>query len=127
MNIKVNGNEKHKSEIIYNNIVESMEEMQMSKEEQIEYLKSKLSSMESQLHFNTILICTIFLGLLGIGLGLYFVAVDSYLLGISLSFGTLAVMLYRIFLLFKRQIIGNKNTNFDKLDTIQKMLNSKLK
>ena len=60
MNIKVNGNEKHKSEIIYNNIVESMEEMQMSKEEQIEYLKSKLSSMESQLHFNTILICTIF-------------------------------------------------------------------
>ena len=42
MNIKIDGNEKSKSEIIYNNIVDTMDEMKLSKDDQLDYLKQKI-------------------------------------------------------------------------------------
>ena len=45
MDVKVNfnGTEKNKNEIIYNNIIGTMEDMNISKQEQIEYLKQKIT------------------------------------------------------------------------------------
>ena len=59
LNIAISGEEKNKNEIIYNNIVEAMESLKMSKDDQIEYLKTKVSDMEHQ-YQNNILILVIF-------------------------------------------------------------------
>ena len=48
ISISINGNEKNKNEIIYNNILDSMDEKNISKDEQIEYLKSKVANLESE-------------------------------------------------------------------------------
>ncbi|MBS7021124.1 MAG: hypothetical protein KH135_04585, partial [Firmicutes bacterium] len=50
MSILIRGNEKNKNEIIYNNIVDKMDEMNLTKEEQVEYLKSKVSILELETH-----------------------------------------------------------------------------
>ena len=46
ISILIRGNEKNKNEIIYNNIVDKMDEMNLSKDDQVEYLKSKISILE---------------------------------------------------------------------------------
>ena len=50
ISILIRGNEKNKNEIIYNNIVDKMDEMNLSKDDQVEYLKSKISILESETH-----------------------------------------------------------------------------
>ena len=127
MNIKVNGNEKYKSEIINNNIVESMESMRMTKGDQIEYLKNKVIALETEMHLKLILSCTILAGFLGIGFGLYFVAVNSYLFGVVLTFVSTLFMLYRILLLLQNQSTINKSESYEKLESIRETLDRKLK
>ena len=51
LNIAISGEEKNKNEIIYNNIVEAMETLKMSKDDQIEYLKTKLNYTDKDIEF----------------------------------------------------------------------------
>ena len=43
LNIVINGEENSKSEIVYNNVIKNMK---LTKEEQVEYLKQKVSYLE---------------------------------------------------------------------------------
>lgn len=127
MNVKITGEEKNKSEIIYNNIVDTMEEMDLTKDEQVEYLKNKVASLEVEIHSKMILACTVLAGVVGIALGLYFVAIDQYLFGVVLSFGTLFMMLYKMHLTTKTSFSVRKDNNYDRIEKLRKMLNMKLK
>lgn len=127
MNITIHGTEKNKSEIIYNNIVETMKELNLSEAEQIEYLKTKVTALETEIHSKILMICTILAGIIGIGLGLYFVAINQYFFGIVLSFGTMAIMLYRIYVILKQHLLIKKDTNYEKIEQIRKMLHIRLK
>lgn len=127
MNITIQGTETNKSEIIYNNIVETMKELNLSEAEQIEYLKTKVTSLEVEIHQKFIMACTILAGIIGISLGLYFVAINQYFFGVILSFGTMAVMLYRIYVILKQHILIKKDSNYDKIEHLRSMLNMRLK
>lgn len=127
MNIKITGEEKYKSEIVYNNLVDSMKEMKLSKDEQIEYLKSKLEAVETETHLKMVYICTILAGIIGVGFGLYFVAIDQYLFGTILAFGTLALMIYKLYLIIQTQNVVSKDENYDKIENLRKMLDMRLK
>lgn len=127
MNITIHGTEKNKSEIIYNNIVETMKELNLSEAEQIEYLKTKVTALETEIHSKILMILTILAGIIGIGLGLYFVAINQYFFGIVLSFGTMAMMLYRIYVILKQHLLMKKDTNYEKIEQLRKMLHIRLK
>lgn len=127
MNIKISGTENNKNEIIYNNIVDTMNELELTDQEQIAYLKTKVTSLEIEVQQRIVMLCTVVAGIVGIGLGLYFVAIDQYLFGIILSFGTLGLMLYRIYLMFKNNAVVKKDDNYDKIEHLRSMLNMRLK
>lgn len=127
MNIKISGTESNKNEIIYNNIVDTMKELELTDQEQIAYLKTKVTSLEVEVQQRIVMLCTVVAGMVGIGLGLYFVAIDQYLFGTILSFGTLGLMLYRIYLMFKNHVVVKKDDNYDKIEHLRSMLNMRLK
>ena len=72
MNIKIDGNEKNKSEIIYNNIVDTMDEMKLSKDDQLDYLKQKISFMECEVKNRIKIVLTILIGMALVGFGIFF-------------------------------------------------------
>ena len=86
VSILIRGNEKNKNEIIYNNIIDKMNEMKLSKDDQVEYLKSKISILELETHNKVSLMLSIIICLIFLGLGIYFVAIDVYLFGCFVSF-----------------------------------------
>ena len=58
--ITIDGNEKNKSEIVYNNVIDDMNDNNLSKEQQIEYLKERINyletSMKNKIHLGLIII-----------------------------------------------------------------------
>ena len=59
LNIAVSGDEKNRNEIVYNNVVYSMDKLKMSKADQIEYLKMKLSTLETEYQNNMLILVTV--------------------------------------------------------------------
>lgn len=127
LNIVINGTEKNKSEIIYNNVVDNMNKMKLTKEQQIEYLKNKVAILENETKNKVSLWLTVFAGALGILLGLYFVAINLYWFGFILALGTFALMIYRIMLLFQTLATAKRDDNYDKIEHLREILNMRLK
>ena len=44
--VNISGEEKNKSEIVYNNVIDQMEDMKLTKAEQVQYLKTKVAALE---------------------------------------------------------------------------------
>ena len=59
LNIAVSGDEKNKNEIVYNNIVDTMDKLKMTKQEQIDYLKLKITTLENEYQNNMIILITL--------------------------------------------------------------------
>ena len=49
LKITIKGNEKNKSEIVYNNLLTNMDGLELSKDKQIEYLKSRINFLETNI------------------------------------------------------------------------------
>lgn len=127
MSILIRGNEKNKNEIIYNNIVDKMDEMNLTKEEQVEYLKSKVSILELETHNKVMMVLTILICFAFLGLGIYFVAIDFYAFGVILSFLSVCVLLVKIYQLLKSSMSITKPDNYDKIEHLREILNIRLK
>lgn len=127
ISILIRGNEKNKNEIIYNNIVDKMDEMNLSKDDQVEYLKSKISILESETHNKLNLIISILVCLIMLGLGIYFVAIDLYLFGIFISFLSVLVLMFKMYQSFKTSMNISKPDNYDKIEHLREILNMRLK
>ncbi len=127
ISILIRGNEKNKNEIIYNNIVDKMDEMNLSKDEQVEYLKSKISILESETHNKLNLIISILVCLIMLGFGIYFVAIDLYLFGILISFLSVFVLMFKMYQSFKTSMNISKPDNYDKIEHLREILNMRLK
>ena len=98
MNITITGEEKNKNEIIYNNVVDAMNNLKMTKDEQIEYLKTKVSNMENTYQSNIMILITLIISVLLLGLGLYLVATDQIFLGIVLVLLGFSVIVVKLLL-----------------------------
>lgn len=126
MNISITGEELNKSEIIYNNVVKTMEELDMSKDEQIEYLKTRVASLENDSK-NKIFI-SLFI-LLGLGLnifGLYLMCSSLYTFGIVFVLSGFLVTIIKLLLVIKKYF-QFKNVKFSEIDRLKNILNSRLK
>lgn len=126
MNISITGEELNKSEIVYNNVVKTMEELDMSKDEQIEYLKTRVANLENESK-NKIFI-SLFI-LLGLGLnifGLYLMCSSLYTFGIVFVLVGFLVTTIKLLLTIKKYF-QFKNVKFSEVDRLKNILNSRLK
>lgn len=126
MNIAITGEEKNKKEIVYNNVVEAMENLKMTKDEQIEYLKTKVACMENDYQSNITILIMLGISILLLGLGLYLMAVDSLLLGILLVIISFVLIVGKLLLTIKRYTTIHTK-KFMEIDTLRNNLNSILK
>ena len=115
-----------KSEILYDNIVSNMESMKLSKDEQIEYLKTRVSILEQEnkKKYDFIIMGLICLFLLVIGIAL--LILNFYTLG---SFVVVGASAYGI---FKTYMLASKENKFsldkyEEVEAIRKIISSKLK
>lgn len=127
ISILIRGNEKNKNEIIYNNIVDKMDEMNLSKDAQVEYLKSKISILESETHNKLSLMISILVCLIILGVGIYFVAIDLYLFGALVAFLSVFVLMFKMYQSFKTSMNISKPDNYDKIEHLREILNMRLK
>ena len=126
MNIKITGEEKNKNEIIYNNVVDAMDNLKMTKDEQIEYLKTKVSNMENTYQSNIMILVTLIISILLLGLGLYLVATDQILLGIVLVLLGFSVIAVKLLLTLKRYT-SMRTKKYIEIDSLKENLSSILK
>ena len=126
LNIAVSGDEKNKNEIVYNNVVDVMDRLKMSKDEQVEYLKTKITTLETDYQNNMMIIFTIFLSLAVMSVGIYLLITNDYILGISFVMIGFALTVYKLIkaLIRDRKI---RNKKFMELESIRSSLNSILK
>ena len=127
INILIRGTEKNKNEIIYNNIVDKMDEMNLSKEDQVEYLKSKISILESETHNKLNLMLSILVCFIMLGFGIYFVATDLYLFGTLIVLLSVFILMFKMYQYFKTSMNISKPDNYDKIEHLREILNMRLK
>lgn len=126
LNIAVSGDEKNKNEIVYNNVVDAMEKLNMSKSDQIDYLKMKLTTLETEYQNNVIILITLILSLVLICIGIYLLISNDYILGIVFIIIGFLVTVYKLVkTLIKDRKIRNKK--FMELESIRNSLNCILK
>lgn len=127
ISILIRGTEKNKNEIIYNNIVDKMDEMNLSKEDQVEYLKSKISILESETHNTLNLMISILVCFIMLGFGIYFVATDLYLFGTLIVLLSVFILMFKMYQYFKTSMNISKPDNYDKIEHLREILNMRLK
>ena len=98
LNIYISGEENNKNEIVYNNVVKNMK---LTKEEQVEYLKHKVSQLELEMKNKMLISILCLISIVGICFGIFLIILDVYLLGIILVFGTFSGVAIRFYLMYK--------------------------
>ena len=108
MVININDKSNSKSEIVYDNVVSNMEEMSLNKNDQIEYLKTRISNLEKEQKLKYDLIV--------LGLSALF----------ALIIGVTFMSCYHTFKLSSNQKKISLE-KFEEIDEIRKYISSKLK
>lgn len=125
--VNINGTEKNKNEIIYNNIINTMEDMNISKQEQIEYLKQKITYLENTSKEKTTLIATILIGFIMLLFGVYLMSININIYGAILILVSFIVVTTKLVLMIKKLQASCKDSKFDSVEQLRKILNLKLK
>lgn len=127
LKIVINGNEKNKSEIVYNNLLNNMDNTDISKDKQIDYLKSRINFLETNIKSKALLALIILINFVILCLGIFFTCIDYKILGVIislLSFGSVIISLTKFYREYNNVEIHN---DFGEIDSLRKILNSKLK
>lgn len=124
INILISGEENNKSEIVYNNVIQNMN---LTSEEQVRYLKTKISHLELELKNRNLTTLLFIISAFGIGFGLYLMIRDFYLLGSIFIITTFLGVIIRFYLMYKNVININQNMEFEKIEHLRKMLNERIK
>lgn len=124
LNIYISGEENNKSEVVYNNVIKNMK---LTKEEQVEYLKLKVSHLELQMKNRGLIGLLLLISMVGLGFGVLLLVQDIYWLGILLIFGTFIAVSFRAYMMYKSAIKMLRTSEYDKVERLRQMLNLKLK
>ena len=129
MEVKVNidGTEKNKNEIIYNNVISTMEDMNISKQEQIEYLKQKITYLENSSKDKITLVLTVLVGFIILLFGIYLMSIDVKTYGAIFIVASFIAVTASLLLMIKKLQVSCKNNKFDSVEQLRKILNLKLK
>ena len=117
IDIRINGNEKSKSEIVYNNVVDSL-----NKEDQIKYLKSKVTILELQMKNKLIALILFLIVLVGFSIGIYFLVLDLYVIGTLVIFLTFIGVMIRFNMMYKSIVKVTHSMEFDKVEKLKKRI-----
>lgn len=124
INIQINSPEEDRSDIIYNNLISNLN---LTEEEQIKYLKHKATKLELEIKNKTLTALLIMISLIGISFGIILLINDLYILGSLFIFSTFIGVIIRFYLMYKNVINKTKTNDFDKIDCLKEILESKLK
>ena len=124
LNIAVSGDEKNKNEIVYNNVIDAMDKLKMSQSDQIDYLKMKVTSLETEYQNNMMILVTLLLSFALLCVGIYLLITNDYILGILFI-----VILLTVYKLVRALARDRKirNKKYMELESIRNSLNSILK
>lgn len=126
INISINSKDETKSQIVYNNVISNMDKMALSKEEQLDYLKSRITELEQD-HKNKlqIILLTIVFSVI-LAFGLFLIVQEFYTLGIIVSFTIFFAAIITIYKLSKN-LKSNLDDRYEEIETIRKLISSRLK
>lgn len=124
INILINGDENNKTEIVYNNVIQNLG---LTEEEQIKYLKSKISELEVEKKNRTLTFLLILISIIGISFGLLLLIKDLYFLGALFIITTFIGVILRFYLMYRDVMNINKNMEYDKIEQIRKLLNDRIR
>lgn len=124
LNIYISGEENNKSEIIYNNVVKNMK---LSKDEQVEYLRTKVTQLELEMKNRKLITILLLISLFGLGFGLFLMVLNIYWLGIIVVFGTFFGVAIKAYIMYKNMIKMVRTSEYDKVEKLRQMLNLRLK
>ncbi len=115
-----------KSEILYDNIVSNMDSMKLSKDEQIEYLKTRVSILEQENKKKYDFAILVLICLFSLIIGIALLILNFYTLG------TLIVVVSCGYGIFKTYVLASKENKFsldkyEEVEAIRKIISSKLK
>lgn len=124
--ININDKNDTKSNIVYDNVLSNMDNMNISQNEQIEYLKSRITDLEKlqkQRYDFIILGLSAFFALV---IGVTFMILNFYFAGILIIFSTCFISCFHTFKLSNNKVNSSVD-KFEKIDEIRKIISSKLK
>ena len=124
INIAINGDENNKTEIVYNNVIQNMG---LTEEEQIKYLKSKISELEIEKRNRTLTFLLILISIVGMSFGLFLMVKDLYFLGTLFILTTFIGVIVRFYLMYKNVMNINKNMEYEKIEQLRKLLNERIR
>ena len=122
--ISITREERSKNEIVYNNIIENLK---LTEEEQVKYLKNKVTNLEIEMHNKMITILLILLSIIGLTLGIGLIIMDIYILGILFVIATFVFVAIKFYLMYKKMLKITKSMEFDKIEHLRDILNMHLK
>lgn len=127
IHISINGDEKYKSEIVYNNVMNIMNDKNITKEDQVEYFKEKLTLLEAS-RKNTFKQIIIFgVGFLLLALGLFLICIDFYTLGIIFSLISYILTVILIIKFTNNNSYALQSKKYEEIETLRKIIDSKIK
>lgn len=127
IHIAINGDEKYKSEIVYNNVMNIMNDKSITKEDQVEYFKEKLTLLEASRKntFKQIIIFVV--GFLLLALGLFLICIDFYTLGIIFSLISFILTVILIIKFTNNNSYALQSKKYEEIETLRKIIDSKIK
>ena len=103
-----------------------MNKQKMSKDEQIEYLKNKLTTLENEYQSNVVILITLAIAVIILAVGLYLLITDEYVLGIIFVLLAFFISIYKL-ITSSQKDKRFKNKKYMELETLRKNINSILK
>jgi cobalamin biosynthesis protein CobD/CbiB len=122
IDISINGDENSKSEIVYNNVIQGLDQ-----DQQVKYLKNKVTTLELEMKNKLIALILFLIVLVGFSIGIYFLILDLYLLGTIVIFLTFIGVMIRFYMMYKAILKVTHSMEFDKIEHLRKILNMRLK
>lgn len=127
LKIVINGNEKNKSEIVYNNLLSNMDSTEVSKDKQIAYLKSRINFLETNIKSKALFTLIILINFVILCLGIFFICINYKILGTIVSIISFISIIISLTKFYKNYNNIEMQNDFSELDSLRKILNSKLK
>lgn len=127
IHIAINGDEKYKSEIVYNNVMNTMNDKNITKEDQVEYFKEKLTLLEASRKNALKQIIIIIVGLLVLSLGLFLTCISFYTLGIIFSVLSFMFTVILIIKFTNNNSYALQSKKYEEIETLRKIIDSKIK
>lgn len=127
LKIVINGDEKNKSEIVYNNLLSNMDNTDLSKDKQIDYLKSRINFLETNIKSKALLTLIILINFIVLCLGIFFICIDYKIFGTIVNLVSFISIIISLTKFYKKYNNIETYNSFSEIETLRKILNSKLK